>query len=37
MHLFPFHLMGIGVVLGLVEIVAGTVIGAWLYKEPVAT
>jgi hypothetical protein len=37
MHLFPYHLMGIGIVLGLVEIVGGTVIGAWLYKEPAAT
>jgi hypothetical protein len=37
MHLFPYHLMGIGLVLALVEIVAGTVIGAWLYKEPAGT
>ena len=36
MHLFPYHLMLIGIVLALVEIVAGTVIGAWLYKEPAA-
>jgi hypothetical protein len=36
MHLFPYHLMGIGLVLALVEIVAGAVIGAWLYKEPAA-
>jgi hypothetical protein len=35
-HLFPYHLMGIGLVLALVEIVAGAVIGAWLYKEPAA-
>ena len=34
MHLFPYHLMGIGLILALVEIVAGTVVGAWLYKEP---
>jgi hypothetical protein len=26
--------MGIGLVLALVEIVAGTVTDAWLYKEP---
>ena len=37
MHLFPYHLMGIGLVLALIEIVAGTVIGAALYKEPAAT
>jgi hypothetical protein len=36
MHLFPYHLMGIDLVLGLVEIVAGTVIGAWLYQDPAA-
>jgi hypothetical protein len=36
MHLFPFHLLGYDLVLTLVEIVAGTVIGAWLYKEPAA-
>jgi hypothetical protein len=37
MHLFPYHLMGIGLALALVEIVAGAVIGAWLYKEPAGT
>ena len=37
MHLFPHHLMLFGILLGLVEIVAGAVIGAWLYKEPAAT
>ena len=37
MHLFPNRLMGIDLVLTLVEMVAGTVIGAWLYKEPSAT
>jgi hypothetical protein len=33
MHLFRYRLIVIGVVLGLVEIVLGTVIGACLYKE----
>jgi hypothetical protein len=36
MHLFPYHLLGYDLVLGLVEIVGGTVVGAWLYKEPAA-
>jgi len=36
MHLFPYHLLGYDLVLTLVEIVAGTVIGAWLYQEPAA-
>jgi uncharacterized membrane protein len=33
LHLFRYRLIAIGVVLGLVEMVAGTVVGAWLYKE----
>ena len=33
MHLFRYRLMAIDIVLTLVEIVAGTVAGAWLYKE----
>ena len=33
LHLFRYRLIAIGVVLGLVEIVIGTVVGAWLYKE----
>jgi hypothetical protein len=37
MHLFPRHLMAFDLVLTLVEMVVGTVIGAWLYKEPAAT
>jgi hypothetical protein len=37
MHLFPYHLLGYDLVLTLIEMVAGTVIGAWLYKEPAAT
>jgi hypothetical protein len=36
MHLFPNHLMGIDLLLTLVEMVLGTVIGAWLYKEAAA-
>jgi hypothetical protein len=37
MHLFPYHLSGIGIVVSLVENVVGTILGAWLYKEPAAT
>jgi hypothetical protein len=37
MHLFPYHLLGYDLALTLVEIVAGAVVGAWLYKEPAAT
>jgi hypothetical protein len=37
MHLFPYHLLGYDLALTLVEMVAGAVIGAWLYKEPAAT
>jgi hypothetical protein len=33
MHLFRYRMIAIDVVLGLVEIVLGTVVGAWLYKE----
>jgi hypothetical protein len=33
LHLFRYRLIAIGVVLGLIEIVVGTVVGAWLYKE----
>jgi apolipoprotein N-acyltransferase len=36
MHLFRYRLMGYDLALTLVEMVAGTVIGAWLYKEPAA-
>ncbi len=36
MHLFPYHLLGYDLALTLVEMVAGAVIGAWLYKEPAA-
>jgi len=34
MHLYRYRLIAADVVLGLVAIVAGTVAGAWLYKEP---
>jgi len=33
LHLFRYRLIGLGVILGLVEIVVGTVVGAWLYRE----
>jgi len=36
MHLFPRRLVIYGVVLGLVEALGGTLLGAWLYKEPVS-
>ncbi len=34
LHLFPYHVMLHGIVVGLVEMVLGTIIGAWLYQEP---
>ena len=33
LHLFPRHLMAIGLAVGLVEVIAGTLAGAWLYRE----
>jgi hypothetical protein len=33
MHMFPRRLLAYGLAAGLVEVVAGTVLGAWLYKE----
>jgi hypothetical protein len=33
LHLFRYRLIVIGVAVALVEIVIGTVVGAWLYKE----
>ncbi len=33
LHLFPRRLLLYGVAVGLVEAVAGTVLGAWLYRE----
>lgn len=37
MGLFPRRMMAIGLVVGLVEMVLATVLGAWLYKEKAAT
>ena len=36
LHLFPRHLMAIGLAVGLVEVIAGTLAGAWLYREDTA-
>lgn len=36
LHLFPRHIMAIGLVVGLVEVLVGTVAGAWLYREETA-
>jgi hypothetical protein len=36
LHLFPRHLMAIGLAVGLVEVIAGTLAGAWLYREETA-
>src|SRR6266699_1794751 len=33
LHLFPRHVMAIGLAVGLVEVLVGTVTGAWLYRE----
>jgi hypothetical protein len=33
MGLFPTRLLAIGTIVGLVEIIAGSLCGAWLYKE----
>jgi len=33
LHLFPRRLMAIGLAVGLVEVIIGTVAGAWLYCE----
>ncbi len=33
LHLFPRRLMAIGLAVGLVEVLVGTVAGAWLYRE----
>ena len=37
LHLFRYRLIAIGVAVDLVAMVAGTVVGAWLYKEEAAT
>ena len=34
LNLFPARMMVIGLVVGLVEILVGTLLGAWLYREP---
>jgi len=36
LHLFPRHIMAIGLAVGLVEVLVGTVTGAWLYREETA-
>jgi hypothetical protein len=36
LHLFPRHLTAIGLVVGLVEVLVGTLAGAWLYREETA-
>ncbi len=36
LHLFPRRLMAIGLAVGLVEVLVGTVAGAWLYREETA-
>ena len=36
LHLFPRRLMAIGLAVGLVEVIAGTLAGAWLYREETA-
>jgi hypothetical protein len=33
LQLFPKYLMAIGLVVGLVEVLVGTIAGAWLYRE----
>jgi hypothetical protein len=33
LHLFPERLMAVGLAVGLVEVIAGTLAGAWLYRE----
>ncbi len=36
LHLFPRRLMAIGLAVGLVEVVIGTLVGGWLYREETA-
>ena len=36
LHLFPRRLMAVGLAVGLVEVIAGTLAGAWLYREETA-
>jgi len=35
-HIFPRHIMAIGLAVGLVEVLVGAVAGAWLYREAAA-
>jgi hypothetical protein len=36
LKLFPTHVMVIGLAVGLVEVIVGTMVGAWLYREAAA-
>ena len=36
LHLFPSRLMAVGLTVGLVEVLAATLAGAWLYREETA-
>jgi hypothetical protein len=36
LHLFPRHIIAIGLAVGLVEVLVGTVAGAWLYRKATA-
>ena len=36
LHLFPRRLLAIGLAVGLVEVIVGTIAGAWLYREQTA-
>ena len=36
LHLFPRRLMAVGLAVGLVEVIAGTLAGVWLYREETA-
>ncbi len=36
LKLFPTRVMGINLAVGLVEVIVGTVAGAWLYREATA-
>jgi hypothetical protein len=36
LHLFPRRLMAVGLAVGLVEVVIGTLVGGWLYREETA-